>query len=231
MPEVGGGKRPPVLGATAPAGVRWGDVLSGAIRGLVDLLAPRRCPGCDLELAPDEPALCGACGPLLEPLPPSARAAYALGGPLADGIRRLKYAGRSDHAEPLGAIFAGACADLVGTIDLVVPIPLHPRRLAERGYNQSALLAVAVARALGAPLAIGALRRIRDTPAQAGLDAGARSRSIRGCFSASLRRPARVLLVDDVRTTGATFAEASLALRAGGALAVQARALAGADET
>jgi ComF family protein len=207
----------------------WSEVFGG----LLDLLAPRRCPGCDLDLPPGETGFCGACAPLLERLTDArgSQAAYAYGGPLADAICRFKYGGRTDLAEPLGRLLVSACTPFAGRVDAVVPIPLHPRRLHERGFDQVALLAAPVARALGVPLDLGSLRRVRDTASQAALaTARERADNVRGCFVARVRpeRP-RILVLDDVRTTGATLAEAAGALTAAGACEVWLMALAGAE--
>jgi len=107
----------------------------------------------------------------------------------------------------------------------VVPVPLHPGRLAARGYNQAALLARPVARELRARFSPLLLRRTRPTAPQAKLDAEARQLNVRGAFEAEPShrlRAASVLLVDDVATTGATLADASRALRRAGAGSVQA---------
>jgi ComF family protein len=101
--------------------------------------------------------------------------------------------------------------------DLVVPVPMHPRRLRARGFSPAALLARAVARERGACLDCVALGRLRDTPSQTGLSREARRRNVRDAFRARRRLPPRVWLVDDVVTTGATLGEAARALRAGGA--------------
>lgn len=205
-------------------------VLPAWAHGLLDLLAPRSCPGCDLDLPPGAMGACGACEPLLERLPRERGldAPFAYGGPLADAIRRLKYAGRTDLAAPLGALFADACGAMNGRVDRVVPVPLHPSRLRARGFNQAALLAAPVARKLGVPLETHALRRVRATDAQAGLDASARADNVRGCF---VSRPVRgrILVLDDVRTTGATFADVARALREAGAAEVLVLALAAAE--
>lgn len=208
-------------------------VLHAILGGLLDLLAPRSCPGCDLALDPGEVGFCGGCAPLLERLDPSAAggAAYLFGGPLADAIRRLKYRGRTDHAGALGRLLADACAPLAGRVDVVVPIPLHPRRLRERGFNQASVLGAFVAERLGVPLDASGLQRLRDTPAQAGLDAIRRVDNVRGCFAGRVRlERTRVLVLDDVRTTGATFADAARALSDAGATEVCVRALAGAED-
>lgn len=207
-------------------------MLAAAWRGLLDVLSPPLCAGCSLLLAPSEEGFCGGCRPLLEPLSDARRrgAAYAFGGPLADAIRAWKYGGRSERARPLGALLAAAVEPWAGDVDLVMPIPLHPRRLRARGFNQAAHLAAAAARTLAVPLDVGTLRRVRDVGPQAGLGAQQRAINVRGCFASRAVGAPRVLLVDDVRTTGATFAEAIRALRAAGAHQVHVMALAGSEE-
>jgi ComF family protein len=197
--------------------------------GLVDLLAPARCPGCDAAMEAERPGFCAGCAALLEPAS-GGEAALRYGGPLRDGLHRLKYEGRRDLADALASrLVEHALARLVA-VDAVVPVPLHRRRLVERGFNQAALLAAPVARALGARFSPGRLARLRDTPAQVGLGGSARRRNVAGAFRARSdpRRP-RVLLVDDVRTTGATLAEAAVALKDAGAGEVHVLALAQSD--
>jgi ComF family protein len=106
--------------------------------------------------------------------------------------------------------------------DLVVPVPLHPRRLRGRGFNPSLELARSVAREVGARVDPTALVRVRDTPSQTGLDAPARRRNLRGALQARRSVPTRVWIVDDVITTGATMREAARALRSAGAVHVVA---------
>ena len=103
-----------------------------------------------------------------------------------------------------------------GRIDAVIPLPLHPSKLRERGWNPSALLARPVARALGVPLVTHWLARVRATDAQAGLSRAERIRNVQGAFRAKQVPPARVLLIDDVRTTSATLDEAARCLAARG---------------
>lgn len=192
------------------------------------LLAPPRCAACDAGVG-RMAAFCRECAATAEPAPRDGRedaiAAFVYGGAVARAIVVMKYASRPDLARPLGDLLFRAVSaspvDVRGA--LVVPVPLHPRRLAERGYNQSALLARRLAHHLGAPLAPVALARDRDTPRQATLDRAERLANVAASFRA--RNPARVrgrrvLLVDDVRTTGATLEACAAALRAAGATTV-----------
>ena len=182
----------------------------------------------------DDAPFCPACAPLIERVdlpafgpPIAAASAFLYGGPLAAAIQRLKYAGRTELARPLGALLADYALVFGGRVDRVVPVPLHERRLRTRGFNQSALLARPVAEALGVSLDARAIARVRPTRDQASLRREARSHNLRGAFVArAVQRPDRVLLIDDVRTTGATLAEAADALLQGGCVQVQTLALA-----
>jgi ComF family protein len=106
--------------------------------------------------------------------------------------------------------------------DLIVPVPLHPRRLRRRGFNPAGLLAAEVVRARGGRLDPTGLVRVRDTPSQTGLGRRERRRNVDGAFRAPRAVPRRVWLVDDVVTTGATLAACGRALRDAGALDVTA---------
>jgi len=209
--------------------------LSQWIEGLAQLLAPPTCAGCDLAMA-DSALFCPACEPLVEPAmsgqrPPAATAAVLrYGGPLADAVCRFKYAGRSDLGGRLGAQLAASAEVYAGEVDRVVPLPLHRSRLRERGFNQAALLARPVARRLAIPLDTTTLRRVRPTRAQAGLSPDERLDNVRSAFVATPRSEGlRVLLIDDVRTTGATLTSAALALREAGLVVRATLALAQAD--
>jgi ComF family protein len=192
-------------------------------RGLVDLVAPPHCPACDLELLDRERGFCDGCGILLEDvpdafLPPASDASlYCYGGPLADAIRRFKYGGRSELAGTLGALTRRAALAYAGHVDAIVPVPLHRKRLAERGFNQATLLFRPLARALAIPILPTLVTRVRATLPQAGLDASERAGNVHRAFVCKKKPPARVLVVDDVRTTGATLAAMSEALREAGA--------------
>jgi len=128
---------------------------------------------------------------------------------MADAIRRFKYADQRQLLRHFRPLLTAAAEPYAGLVDAVVPIPLHPCKLRERGWNPAALLARPIAAALGVPLRTGLLRRVRETAAQAGLSREARAQNVRGAFRARPAAPARVLLVDDVRTTGATLLEAA----------------------
>jgi ComF family protein len=123
---------------------------------------------------------------------------------------------------------AGQRAGLRPT-DRVVPVPLHPRRFRQRGFNPAALLAREIARPLGLVVDPSWLARRRETRPQAGLDARSRERNVAGAFACRRARtpvPKRVWLVDDVMTTGATLASAAAALRRAGVSEVMALCLA-----
>lgn len=203
----------------------------------LDLLAPPTCAACDARLT-RRAVMCGACAPGVvradrsEPEHVTAFAIY--GGPIADALRKLKYGGRSDLAKPLAALARRVAREAKIDADVVIPVPLHPARLAERGYNQAALLGVEVAREIGAPFSARALVRVRPTPQQARLDREARLVNVAGAFHA--RQPERLrgkraLLVDDVCTTGATIAACRAALLEAGAIEVRAIVVARADLT
>jgi ComF family protein len=158
---------------------------------------------------------------------------FIYGGAVARALVRFKYDPRPELAMPLAELFRRGAAHLGGfRPDIVVPVPLHASRLAERGFNQAALLAAPVAKDLGAELVARALVRIRDTPRQAMLDRTRRLRNVRRAFEArdaGAIRGKRVLLVDDVRTTGATLSACETALLAAGAREVVCLVLAAAE--
>ena len=199
--------------------------------GLVDLLAPPRCLGCD---ALATRAFCPSCESLVERLS-SPTAVFRYGGPVADAIHRYKYEGRSELAGGLGALMGEAARPLIGSVDAVVPVPLHWRRRRQRGFDQAALLARPVARALAVPARLRGLRRVRHTVSQVDLPRSERQENVRGAFECwRLASARRVLLIDDVRTTGATLDAASAALIEGGVeqvrpLVLAARVLCGAS--
>jgi ComF family protein len=200
--------------------------------GLLDLLSPPCCLSCESPLRERADGFCEACAPLIDAVPEPRddaldRAAFVYGGPLAEAIAGFKYRGRSDAAPCLSAMLTDAARPWIGRVSWVAVVPLHPRRLRERGYNQSALLARPLARFLGAQYRPHALRRLRDAPPQVGADPLQRQQQLHGAFAATpAARGKTVLVVDDVRTTGATLAEARRALSLAGAAQVYTLTLA-----
>lgn len=192
----------------------------------LSVFAPRGCAACDAPVR-IRAAFCPACARSATRADDATLAPFVFGGALAEAIKRLKYGSRSDLGAVLGALLAGELARRPTKYDLVVPVPLHPRRLAERGFNQSALIARPVAWALGAALHTRALERVRDTPAQAKLGRIERLGNMTGAFEARGElRGKRVLVVDDVVTTGATLAACIGTLAQRGAVEVSAVAVA-----
>jgi ComF family protein len=225
-------------------------------RTALDLLFPPRCLHCrqrgaflclpciqTINRLPDP--FCPACESLVEVEDPHCRcraprlrwviAVGAYEGALRGAIHSLKYQGQRAGAADLADLMAPQLGTVLRPHDRIVPIPLHGRREAARGYNQSALLARALARRLGVEAPRETMIRVRDTPRQVGLDREARKRNVKDAFSGDpdLCRDHRVILVDDVCTTGATLHAAAEAALAAGALrvfaVVLARALPGRD--
>jgi ComF family protein len=145
------------------------------------------------------------------------------GGALARAIQRFKYEDQPHLATPLGALLRDACGRARLVADAIVPVPLHPRRLVERGYNQSALLARHVARKLGARVSTAVLLRVVDTVPQVELAREARCANVEGAFRvvrATALEGRAVVLVDDVSTTGSTLRACRRALLEAGATRV-----------
>lgn len=214
-------------------------VLCGAAgRGGLDLCAgcvadlPRnrhRCARCALPLAPTAAAqaLCGAC----QRQPPPfdlCSAAFRYDEPMPALVGGAKFRSRMDLVRLLGCCLARALReDDVEMPDAIVPVPLHPRRLRERGYNQALEIARVVSRELGVPIDARSCARILSTAPQAGLAQKQRRRNVRGAFQV-VRTPAatRIAILDDVVTTGSTVAELAKVLRNAGVGRVQVWAVA-----
>ncbi len=180
------------------------------------------CCGLPFEFDAGEDALCGVC--LRSPPAYSrARAVMRYNEASRGLILGFKHGDRTDGAPTYGAWLARAGAGILESGTLIVPVPLHRRRLFRRRYNQSALLALALGRISGPAVRVDLLKRVKPTPSLGGLSATARHKTVRGAFAVAEAgradvRDAHVLLIDDVLTTGATVdACAKVLVRAGAA--------------
>jgi predicted amidophosphoribosyltransferase len=221
---------PPRCCACRAPGRRAADVLCAACRRALPWLAGPCCPRCALSLAPTGPHRCPARRAAFE----SAWAAVAYDGAARDAMHALKFAGARPLADLMAAQIAanapaallrgggaggggGGGRDSGGTGGLtIVAVPPHPRRRRRRGFDPAELIAVALARRTGLPLR-RALRRSAAPSHQLGASRDARRDPGRLHFAARGPAPPRVVLVDDVHTTGATLHACAQALRDAGA--------------
>jgi len=198
------------------------------------------CSDCLAQVIPPGPAACPICAQPYHPQvnsthlcrdclqdPPPFTRVHAVGryqDVLQDALHRYKYRGQLLFERPLACLLNQTLARTASDYrpDLVVAVPLHAERLRQRGFNQAHQLAKAVARQHQAPTATRLLQRQRPTSTQQGLKRAERQRNLRGAFA--LTEPLhgqRILLVDDVMTTGATARECGRTLLNGGAGEVQ----------
>ncbi|RUA17111.1 MAG: ComF family protein [Clostridia bacterium] len=224
--------------------MRFFSALGSHIQPFLDVLFPPRCvycgrlgerlcASCRKEAREIGRDICIRCGnPLTargvcahcrqDPPDPlkGIRGVFFYSGPIAQSIRSLKY----HHNRLLAPILAEYLAAYITRhpipIDALTPVPLHPERLAERGYNQSELLAASISQSLKISLRNDLLLRTRSTQPQARLDREQRLRNVAGAFSVNETAQLHgetILLIDDVATTGATLRACAHALRAAGA--------------
>ena len=231
-----------------------------ALKSLIDLIYPPRCPicqaflqdqntlqgkqdlpfcqACFMDFTAIESPLCSLCGrPFSDgaerdricedclrkrPAYDIARAPYLYDGALMTAIHELKYAQRSHLADSLGSLLASFAQIWIGELkgSLIVPVPLHPRRLRSRGFNQSLLLSRCVSARTGAQLDFLSLRRTRYTKPQTELSSEERKKNVRKAFEVVKPEAVKgrtIVLVDDVATTGSTLNECAKALKRAGA--------------
>ena len=219
------------------------SLVSGERSGIAGALSPDEwaaltflgrvvCQRCGLpqDLDLGEETLCAAC----LARPPHwrrARAALVYDEASRRPILELKHAGRRDGLKVMGNWMTEAGRDLIAGAELIVPVPLHYRRLVKRGYNQAGWLAAAISRQSGVAMHPAILRRTRPTRTQGGLNTRERRRNVAGAFAVPPRMGGRVdgrhvLLVDDVLTTGATLNGCARALKRAGAASVDVLVLA-----
>lgn len=237
--------------AFQPSGALWRragafgrDVLFPPVCAGCGRLGVLLCPACAARMLPVAGPICRCCGRALAgeerpaalcrdchaapPLLSQMRAPLRYAEPTDRLIHRLKYEGYFALARPLAQAMIDGWPMWRPAPDLIVPIPLHPRRRRRRGYNQSELLARPLAEAVGVPFSATALRRTRHTAPQVGLGPEARAANVQGAFDAAAEETSgrAILLIDDVLTTGATMTAAAAALLAAGAVSVSAYCLA-----
>lgn len=197
---------------------RAGAVLCAACLATAHAPNPPLCPRCGRSLLAghvDCPTCAAGHGPTALR---SLRAAALHDGAVRDAVLALKYRGQRRLAAPLATVLERAVRESGNLPDVIVPVPLHAGRRRQRGYNQAELLARSLARRLGVPCETKALVRHRATPPQVGLSSPERRANVAGAFA--LASPAaarcvagqRVLLIDDVTTTGSTLDAAAAAL-------------------
>ncbi len=227
---------------TFPRVVRLAALLGRALgETTLDLLAPPRCAACGDD-GVGRRVFCAPCARSVERTGgrgrdgEDAHAPFFYGGALARAIVACKYDDRPDLARTLAHLLLAEQDELrAQRFTCAIPVPLHPLRLAERGYNVPALLLAPLARALGIPLLTRPLQRVRATAQQATLARAARRENVASAFAVRRGRErqlagARILLFDDVYTTGATLGACAEALHQAGAAVVVTRALAVSDE-
>lgn len=216
--------------------------MKAQVSGIMNLVYPPRCPLCD-SFVDKKNIPCEACGASLHFLDGVANfphlsahcldrcvSCFAYEGRIKDALHGFKYSERLDLMRYLGYALCERISS-IGNIDAVMPVPMHPKKLRARGFNQAALLTSFVGKKKGVAVDLGSLMRIRDDNPQVGLERGDRLANIRDAFSisdghADAIRGKSILLIDDVVTTGATLGECARILKRAGAANVLAATIA-----
>ncbi len=189
-----------------------------------------RCEICAIPLPKLQHSLCGQC---LAHRPAFDRvySPYLYRTPINNLIHQLKYQHQLHSLRLLGKLMSDYLQDHMQTIpDILIPVPLHRKRLKERGFNQASELALRIKKATGIPLDNYLISRKKHTEAQTGLKPKQRKSNLAGVFKINRKIiPQNILIVDDVMTTGATVAEMAKCLKRGGAKSVEVVTLARAD--
>lgn len=208
------------------------DTLCADCWGVLSFLGQPCCTACGHPFDYAVPDLT-LCGPCTRDRPPyrHARAALLYNDASRDFILRFKHADKTDTAGLLAKWLALAGGDVLADADVLVPVPLHWTRLWARRYNQAALLAQALGNRTGIAVSVDALVRRKRTPSQGRFGLKGRVRNVRGAFAVPPKRVRvvqgqRVVMIDDVYTTGATVKSAAKVLIRAGALSVDVLTLA-----
>jgi competence protein ComFC len=218
------------------------SALNRILSPVIDLIYPPRCPFCD-SIVERRDCPCRGCGGKLVPLPGDAnvvldvrtwlsraRSCFAYEGPAMDLVRSLKYSARLDLVRYCARRLHKGMEGL-GEHDSIVTVPIDSGRVVKRGHDHCALIAGQLARMSGIRYLRGALARVRSIPPQVGLPRDEREKNVRGAFGVDRRKEApiagrRILVIDDVLTTGATLNDCARALLKAGAREVRALTLA-----
>ena len=210
----------------------------GFLSSVLDFLFPPKCMFCHKVLPVGQRGCCSSCGQkLIQKLPPRQgvhfKACYApmlYEGTAREALIQFKFHDRPGYATELGKILADCIREnLSGQYDIITWVPVSEKRLKKRGYDQAMLLAMAAALALD-DVAVETLKKCKDTPAQSSLEGADQRRTnvadVYKIVDPELIAGQRVLLIDDIITTGATLEEASRTLKQAGATSVVAAAVA-----
>jgi len=212
----------------------------GFFSNLLDMVAPPKCAFCRITLKRGEKDICSSCRDKLKPLGKAGEmhgdyysvcfCAYEYKDGMRDAFLRFKFNGDMSHTSFFGKLIADCIEEnLKGRYDMISWVPISPERLKKRGFDQSMLLAMAAALELS-DVAVETLRKDADIPAQSGIkDGRLRRENVSGAYSVpdpELIRGRRILLIDDIVTTGATISECAATLLMAGAESVVCASLA-----